>query len=173
MKKYILLTLLALSLIGCPGSNPQDTKDAQPDVSIDPIPTSTLIEGETWAVTLPPIWVKEISQGKSIELIASNPTTEGIAILVKEPYSGTFYQYAIEAIRGFRNQGAEILSTQSVVFNDNLFVQVESSQGDVSVMTLLSVKNDFGYALDCGGPDENLLKFKEDCQKIFSSFYLR
>jgi hypothetical protein len=175
VKIYFKLPIIISSLIlaACTGSK-TDIKDAMVTETV-PVPTDSLVDGPTWTINLPLSWNKEISTAKYNELLARQSVAKGIVALTVEPYTGTFDQFNIEVIRGFRGQGVKVTKLQSVYINDSLFVQVELTQADadtsIDVTAILTVKNGYGYSLDCGLPSTSEVKF--DCQKILSSFKLK
>ena len=178
MKNVALTVLLGLVLVACPGTN-NPSSDASvtdvvtSDVVAESVSKETVVDNKDFTITLPVTWKQEVSQSSSVVLLAKNPLSESMLVLTKESFTGSFDQFSIEAIRGLRGQGAEISSMQSIVINSNLFTQLSSTQGDVEVVTLLSVKNGFGYSLNCGGPEVDMAQFKSDCQKMFDSLQLK
>lgn len=172
MKNIILTSLIGLVLVACPGQK-NNNQDASVADVVDPVPTEVVVEGQTWEITLPQSWKQDSPISASVELWAENISIDSLLVLTKESYAGTFDQFSLEAIRGFRGQGAEIGSMQSVSINGYNFTKLESTQGDVDLVTLLTVKNGFGYSLDCGGDESFTFKLKPECQQILSSFKLK
>ena len=178
--KQIFLLLLSLSLLGCPSHKDPVINDAGVDVTSDvlvcddaAIETETVVTVDNWQVTLPIGWVEKKSESKDIVLQADNDKDQGMLALIKEPYERSFDAFSIETIRGLRGQGAEIVILSSMLLNDKEFVYVKSKEQGFIVHTWLTVHDEFGYSLNCGGAEDNFSELSEDCMAISSSFNIR
>jgi len=177
--KKIFLALLTLGLLGCPtdkdpvvtdaGTNP--VIDAS-DVIVCDEDAATPVTKDNWQLVLPAGWVEQTQfpNSQNVALLAANEKDEGLFLLTKEPYTDSFDEFAIETIRGLRDQGADILTTSSVPLGDEQFVYVNSKQDSLVTDTWLTVKDGSGYSLNCGALEDNYGKLSKDCQDIFSSF---
>lgn len=175
---------MVISLVGCPNSDPVSldagtVKDAAPDTFVCEDDASedvdlsgdTVVSADNWQLVLPREWAKQEAP-KGVALLATNTKEQGLLLMTKEPYEGSYDEFAIETVRGLRGQGAEILTTSTVQANE-LFVYIRSQQGDLIADTWVTVKDDFGYSVSCGSLSSNFGKLSEDCERILFSFEMK
>ena len=166
------MSLCALGLLSCPAPTDPTSSDA----AIDVVPiTEVQVVGDSWLVTLPVAWTQETNMpsGKNVKMVAERKEAQALVLLIKEPYSGTNDQYAIDTIRKYRDQGSTINHAASVIINDNHFVTVKTTNENIIVDSFITVKDGFAYSLECGGTDINASQFAPDCQKIADSLKIK
>jgi hypothetical protein len=176
MRKLIFISLMSLCFLGCPNHNTDKTDASVQDVEVEPVvevSAPQTVNGDSWQLVLPPDWKQQPDVLKHVVLIAEHPTVEAMVLLSKESYSGSFDEFAIETIRGFRGQGVTINSTSSTVINDTPFVFVQSESSDIVNNSWLTVKDGFGYSLGCGGVKTSSDQFTEECMEIANSFTVK
>jgi hypothetical protein len=171
----VMMSLLALNLVACPESNPVNVKDSGvADTSLDSVKPTTTVAEDTWELTLPGTWDKHslVKSDAGSQLIADNVPDENLLVFTQTQYKGTLDQFAIESIRNLRSQYNTLDYSSSVVINGMPFVYVKTIHADsLQLQTWLTVSNDFGYSLSCGGTASK--NPTVDCEKIVNSLQVK
>ena len=172
MKNILVLSvaLFVSSLMSCESCNQtNNVADAQVVDAQTECPMDRVLEKDNINLTLPMTWGEEPNSRKTVLLVAIEPKLESLLVLTKEPYTGTFDQFAIDSIRGLRSGDAGLVGTSSVELNGSPFVLAETTKDGLTMLEWITVKDGFGYGLSCGGPEVNSDKHVEACQKIATS----
>jgi hypothetical protein len=179
MKRILLLlSFFAINLTGCPNKSTPPVTDAGTDFAPDVVEHQKIeyiVSGDTWQVTLPISWKEKVPlpHSQDVALLAENESTQGMFLLTKETYTDSFDAFAIETLRGLRRQGSTIIMSESTSLNGEPFVHIKSSQESLVVHTWLTVKDSYGYSINCGGVVSDIDLLSVDCQSIADSFKLR
>lgn len=179
MKKILLVCLLSVGLISC-NSCSKSTKPVDAGASVDAAseasaPQSTVLSKDNWSLSVPSDWETQEMDDPTVQAALFNKDKGSLILLIKEPFKGSLEEYTLTAVRGIKNSNAELTSLKEVDVNNNSFVLLESSKSHIKLWMWLSVKNNCGYALSCGGVDLPELKIdqSEVCNNVISSLKLR
>lgn len=165
-----LLICCLVDLFGC--SRKSDTTHNHvpiPTVSALPEPVSPIVvQGKSWEITIPSAeWVEHFDP--KVELLYINKVNDNLILIVSEP-TDSYNDYALLTIRNLREQGAEVVSATQQDVNDIHWLLIVSSKNDVKLWQWLSVKDDIGYNLFCGGSIENEEFNKNVCTRLIDTF---
>jgi hypothetical protein len=173
MNKVFLFIVSALSILMIASCSSCDESNSKPDVQIIDSGTEELVEqvisGSSWTIVLPIGWEREETTYPNIELVAAEKTNKSLLVFSKEPYTKSSDQFAIESFRTLRGEGAQLEETSVAIINNERFITAESIKGNIRMLVWLTVKNNFGYTILCGGSQDNIISLS-DCQKIISRF---
>ncbi len=166
MKNFILaIMLVAIGTVSCSSCTKETTT---PDAGSPPVPSSsttvtpeppkpvpgpvTIKEGK-WEFTFPTDGWKRVENPPPHSIAFINQEVKNITIMVDEEFTGTYDEYALNAIRGIRAAGATVASAKQVEINGTKFVLVDSSKDGMRVWLWVTLKGGRGNALSCGGGD--------------------
>ena len=158
IKKLVLTTaFISLNALSCKSTIPSlpvtTVVAPTPVVEIPkPIPPSTVkISRENWEITLPSSGWTEEEASDSLKLILFNKDKHNLVIMVHQKIVGTPTDYVMSAIKGLRNSGAKSGSINQVEVDERECVLLQVSKENIGLWLLITVANDQGYGLSCGG----------------------
>lgn len=135
-----------------------------------PLETKETVVKDNWELVLPFGSNKTFNPEKDIALtVMINDPSEIVLVLAKEAFTESYDDYLIHSLRGIRASGSEIISIKELDSNNEKFMEIESKKGSITVLNWIAVKNNFGYALSCGGSADDAM-VEDICLEIFSSF---
>jgi hypothetical protein len=137
-----------------------------------PLEVKETVVKDNWELVLPFGSNKTFNPEKDIALtvMISDPS-EIVLVLSKEDFSESYDEYLIHSLRGIRASGSEIISIKELNSNNQKFMEIESKKGSITVLNWITVKNNFGYTLSCGGSAEDAM-VEDVCLEVFSSFQI-
>jgi len=159
------ITLLTIGTVSCTscakkvpapvvvGPSVDAGSDAQTPVDAA-VPGPMVIKENKWEFTLPSSDWKKMDGAPEHTVAFVNESAKNIVLMVNEPFTGSFDEYALTALRSVRAAGAVIASAKQVEVNGHNFVLVESSKNNTRVWMWVSVLDGQGYAFSCGGADD-------------------
>jgi hypothetical protein len=194
---FYILSFLSIGLAACTGCTKKNTStpvctgpdcvqpttpvvpDAslhQPDAGLDSTQSSgntpdfKTISRNGFELTVPQEWEEFVIDGEEPqpELVVGNEEEHNLILLVKDPFTGTPSEYVLEAMQGFKKEGAKVTSSKQTELNGNKFIALDSSRGGARIWLWITVKNGFGYVLSCGGP-ESETHHEEICRDVAKS----
>lgn len=132
---------------------------AAPSASSEPVPPVTDIHvvKNKCELTLPGLDWKSVPtcDEDNCPVAFMNKDETGLVVLLDEKFEGSFDEYVLVLLRELKSSGATILDTSEVNLNGNRFILMESFRDDVKVWLWVSLVNNQGYVLSCGGPVDN------------------
>lgn len=175
--KKILACLLALGLASCSCTKEKVVTNTVPEVSSTSVEVTLpetklpfVVSLEDVELVLPSEDWKLVSNDKTeIKLLAKNDKLNNLVVFVKEQFKGTYDEYALTNIRGLKDQGAVITKSDQFEFGGVTWVFVSSTNKDVNLYQWVTYRNGYGYALSCGGKDNDQATV---CQQISSTLKL-
>lgn len=188
MKKFILLTALALTVSACSSCAKKD----QTPVVVDPPPcasgscsipqppvpppvdNSDVMAKDNWQFTVTgPGWTSVAPPDPVVQILLKNDAQHLMVFLVKEATQYNLSAYTLGTIRAMRaSNGVTIQSAKVVTINDNQFALVTAKNDSNTVFVWLGVKDKFGYTFSCGGPT-NVDAGIDPCQKIADTLQIK
>lgn len=134
---------------------------ASPVVQVTPPPVKTaseevmVVADDNWEFTLPSKkWVPVPNAPEAITRALINNTLINLILFVKEPFSGTFQQYALFALNDVKESGAIVISAQEKKIHDLTFIVLEimGETGINKTWMFISYLSDHGYLFACTAP---------------------
>jgi len=114
-----------------------------------------IVTGSNWQFILPGsgwVLVDRSVDNEGFKAIYQNSGT--LVIFSKsEAESVEYSHYVVEAMKAIQSVGSEIKSAKNLKINGQPFVRVEALAGLTTVWIWISLKDNVGYFLHCGGPD--------------------
>jgi hypothetical protein len=155
-----LLSVGTISCSSCAKKNPDPvvvTVDASPPDAgapdVAPKPDLT-IKGDKWEFTVPSEGWKPMENSPPHSNGYLNADKKNLILVINEPFTGSFDEYALGSIRAMRLSGVQIVSAKSVEVNGTKFVLVESSKDGIRVWAWVTTKDGRGFGFTCGGPED-------------------
>lgn len=148
-------------------------------VSIDPVvisaPVSKTISGDGWEFSVRPNWetvmFSDLPAEQQPDVALISPEEHNLVILVTEPVTVPLSEYVVSIAQAAAYGGAVIKSTSQADLNGTTFMVLDTETNDSHLWAWITVKNNIGYTLSCGGPkNEN---HKELCDEIFKSLIIK
>lgn len=166
-----VLCLLAAGLVSCSSCASTTPSDATPTVTtnptVDPVPSvdpppvqDLVVSRDNWSFSLP-VSEKFIALPEECDASVScsvgfmNGTKTTAVVFFAEEFTDPLDVYAILSIRGAKEAGATIVSTEQVQINGVNYVLVETTKGVITVWMWVAADGKKGYGLTCGGPTNN------------------
>lgn len=180
MKQFVLAAILALGLVSCSScTKPNDVPITTPTATVSvptptatPVDTNVTLSKDNFKITVPNAnWVALPPTPDQI-VGYLNKDKQNLVVLVKEPFSGSYENYILEAIRSVKNDGGTVVSTKQVSISNQNFVLVEATQDMVSIWMWVTVVNEFGYSFSCGGP-QSVSDEKDLCSSIADTLQIK
>lgn len=173
-----VLCLLSVGLISCsscsetitvPTSTPDAGVTAQPSAEPEPDPTLVTFKGMNF--TVPPGWTHAPfcdDQGTCAAVTATSPTEHLLVLGIVEPFNQSLDAYVLFNVQGIKDSGAKIEQANRVTINNEQLVFLESSLNEAVVRTWMTVLDNVGYSLSCGGNSEDI----DACNSIVDSLVI-
>jgi hypothetical protein len=140
----------------------------------EPLPDQ-VFSGAAWELTVPHGWKSlDVSQAENpqVDAVFVNAEKLNLIVVMSEDFTGTMDEYVLSAIRGLKDSGGTFNSATQVELNGLKFILLESEKNNTTIWVWVTVHNECGFTLSCGGPSvENL--HKDICTIVASSFKLR
>lgn len=176
MKRFIVLTALALGLVSCsacakkvPTPVVVDAAPAPVDAGADvtdPKSDITPLSFENVYVTLPgQDWA--MRQLSAEIVIAIGPTSNLVVFVGKEPTKYNLEGYTLYSIREIREAGGIFLSSKQVEIDGTKYTLLEANKGASTLLSWLTVKDGVGYSFTCSS--ETTFKPQDACGQIAST----
>lgn len=166
MKNLFIAALLAFGLVSCsscakkntvPVVDVPDSPSANPSVPDPPVPpppaTLTATNGNL-EVTLPGADWKVLEVSNEMYRAFINENVKSLVLLARESSTSTYPQYILNAIRSVKDAGGTVVSSKQVTVNGHNFVLVESNKDNIQVFMWVTLEQNVGYSISCGGPAE-------------------
>jgi len=158
MKKFILMGMLALSVVSCSACGKKLPEpavvDAAPPV-VDagpPVENPLTFKGEHWEFTLPSEgWKGFGEETPPGTVVLINPSLMNLVILEERVFPGTLDVLALNNLRSIRNSGATVLSAKQVDVNGHKFVLVEAVKDSNKVWIWMATTGTNAIGFSCGG----------------------
>lgn len=171
MKNLIMSMLLSIGLVSCssctPVPPPVDPIVPSATVSVTasatatptvPVPTDTVVAKDNWEFTLPGVdWLPLQTDCDLDSCIVGmiNKDRTSIVVFHSENFEGSFDEYVIEVARSIKAEEATIVLSATTQLGGNDFVLIESTRDDLTVWMWVTVIDNKGYGLSCGGSGDN------------------
>lgn len=174
MKKIVAILLLSCGLVSCNSCSKNNTvtvPTATASVVVPPAPTSQLVKGDSFSLTLPADWNQRSNPMETnIKAMYTNDEKEALLMLAAQPFPSSQDEFVLLAIRDLRDNGVNVGLSKPFVINGQDFVVVETEKDNVNAYMWLTVKDGFGYQLTCGARTQDL---KELCTSLASTLELK
>lgn len=178
MKRFILLTALALGLVSCSACAKKVptpvvvdaapvTVDAGTDVIVSvPKADITPFSFENVYVTLPgQDWA--LRQLSAEIAVAVGSTANLVLFIGKEHTKYNLEGYTLFSIREIRGAGGTFVSSKQVEIDGTKYTLLEANKGASTILSWLTVKNGVGYSFSCSS--ETTFKPQDACDQIAST----
>lgn len=174
---FPILGFLTLSLASCTGCTKKNTSVpvcsgtdceqpivpvvSRPDAGVtssDKIESSDslnqTLSGDGWELVLPEGFDSVVLEDEEKPaVLVVNKEEHSLVLLIKEPFTGSIPEYVVGAVRGIAEEKGILRGNKHGELNGNKYVLLDSAKDGTRVWMWLLVKNGFGYALSCGGPE--------------------
>jgi hypothetical protein len=137
------------------------------------IPSSQIISGVDWEITIPSGWVHEDIKNntKLVEACYVNNSKMNLILLLKEEFIGSIDDYTAQALQELNDEGIIINFTQQIQVNDVIGNMYYTFNNDIGIWTLVIMHNTMVFSLSCGG--YNIDNYQQDiCLNVIKSFKL-
>jgi hypothetical protein len=161
--KNIFALFMLVGLTACNQDSITHECDADvyqlPDATISTVvPKATkIVTGLNWRFVLPGSgWSTSNAVLSDIQspynIIYQNNETL-VSFIKNEASNDEYSYYIVETMKAVQSRGMEIKSAKNLRINDQPFVRLETVSGKITAWMWLSLKDNFGYWMTCGGPD--------------------
>lgn len=132
------------------------------------------VSQDDWSISLPSDAWEVRKTDEDVKFVAGNKEKHNLVVLVKEEFPGSFQQYVVLNLKSLKDNGSILISAKPAVIDNKKFVLIESLKANARVWMWVTVRNNFGYGLACGGIEENGERYQHDvCFTISKSLKLK
>lgn len=148
--------------------DPAQTGSCEP-VNPDSLITEELVKGSGWQISVPLSWRIRNPVQKNVVLSRESDNPKLLLVLLQEPFTGSYEQYTLSSVRAYKEGGATVSSSKEVDLNGTKSTLLEVVKNGVKIWNWITIKDNFGYVLSCGGPAPYEL-VSTPCSSVVSKF---
>lgn len=105
------------------------------------------------------------------KLILVDKDTKTLVAINSSKFSKSKDAYILLKLRELRTSGAKIYINNKLTINGHEYAYIRSSRGDLHSLHLFTLKDNIGYEINCGGPQDVILE--DECKDLFDSLELK
>ena len=184
MKRFLLMMLMASSLVACSSCTKKTTDPIIVDGNVPgpsttatnpPVPpedASWTVAGETWSMDVPSrYWSMRLEDVPDDTVVLVNLHMQNVVLVTDRPFSGGLEPMALATMRDLRGAGATIVSAKQLTVDGHNFVLIDSFKGDDVASAWVTATGTRGVEFHCGGPAKT--EQEVTCQVLFKGFKIK
>ena len=122
---------------------------------VPPLPSVQTVESKKASVVLPIVFQDQhpdTTPNSNYRLYA-NMAGKELVSLDSQPYTHSYEEFVLEAIRFVKDQGAVVQSSEKTFIDNRDMVVIESSREGIVAWFWVFTNDGVGYTFTCGGPE--------------------